>query len=68
MYSSEYTSGFSGPVASHLAPLIRLVTKTMSDRLLPIFEAITKNSSKTLREAAGTSIAIYLLVERSCEF
>jgi hypothetical protein len=26
MYSSEYTSGFSGPAASHLAALLRLVT------------------------------------------
>jgi hypothetical protein len=33
----------------------------MSDRLLPIFKAITKIFSKPLREAAGTSIAIYLL-------
>jgi hypothetical protein len=35
MYSSEYTSGFSRPAASHLtAHLLRLVTKAMSDRLL----------------------------------
>ena len=61
MYSSEYTSGFSGPAASHLAPLIRLVTKTMSDRLLPILKAITKNFSKPAAQAAGTSIALYLL-------
>src|SRR5437867_2132693 len=32
--SREYTSGFSGPAASHLAHLLRLVTKAMSDRLL----------------------------------
>jgi hypothetical protein len=57
MYSSEYTSGFSGPAASHLAPLIRLVTKTMSDRLLPILKAITKNFSTLAAQAAGTSIA-----------
>jgi hypothetical protein len=40
MYSSEYTSGFSAPAALHLAPLIRLVTKTMSDRLLQISKTI----------------------------
>jgi hypothetical protein len=33
-YSSEYASGFSGLAASHLAHLLRLVTKAMSDRLL----------------------------------
>ena len=46
--------------ASHPAPLIRLVTNTMSDRLLVIFKPITKNCSKLAAQAAGTSIAPYL--------
>jgi hypothetical protein len=38
MYSSEYTSGFSWPAASHWPHLLRLVTKAMSDRLLELRE------------------------------
>ena len=34
MYSSEYSSGFSGPAVSHLPHLLRLVAKAMSNRLL----------------------------------
>jgi hypothetical protein len=50
MYSSEYTSGFSGPAASHLAPLTRLVTKTMSDRLLPILNQTRRISRSRLHK------------------
>jgi hypothetical protein len=50
MYSSEYTSGFSRPAASHPAPLIRLVTKTMSNRLLPILKQSQRISQILLRK------------------
>jgi hypothetical protein len=60
MYSSEYTSGFSGPAASYPAPLIQPRHEDNVGQAPANFEAITKNFSKPAAQSAGTSIAPYL--------
>jgi hypothetical protein len=60
MYSSEYTSGFSGPAASHLAAPPSPHHEDNVGQAPANFEAITKNFSKPAKQATGTSIALWI--------